>query len=985
MSNKANQKAQTVLLLALLLPALLLPVLLLPALPRPAHAKPRPAPIVALRPGPQGFITFWLLHGPAAVLPAGWPEGPATPPGSGAEHGVAWRWVAQAGSVLRLPRRLLAPASGRERDPVYLRTRFTVPTARRGFALLGARGSARVWLDGERLADVPPGPGRVLADDLPVPVSLSAGEHCLEVQLDWAAGERGLALRFVGEGFDPWTDLVVQPRAAELLDASAPPLPDPLPALAALALGEVRPSAVGFALPVLVVPGMRFEAPAAPPVAVLAITVRHQPADGGPEQGWTLPAERVPLPLPSGPLRGWGDAHTSGLHLERSVALPATAGRLRLTLELQTTDGRSIARLERSLPCHPRDHRALDEAQLLLHEAASRGGPPEPRWAVEAWLDEARALIASGSQDRDYLEPLLERSLAAAGELARGRDPLAGKTGVLLRAYRSPLDGSLQPYALYVPRAYDGRTRYPLVVGLHGMGSTPRICLRQLFGLDPPPEEPAAHAERFLPELPDIPALVVCPNGHGNAGFRFPGEHDVLRVITEVSRLYRVDPQRVTLAGMSMGGIGTFALATRYPDRFAAAAALAGMADVRLYNEIRGWPLHPWEPWFIARQSPVDWAENGVNLPFRIIHGTRDATPVRQSEVFADRYRELRYPVELETPALGHNVWGTACANGELLKWLRKHARPRRPDRVVLTTADYRHRHADWLTIDRLAPPPAGMARLAGTVGGRQGRTVRLQASGGVQAFTLHLDDPGFPRRGTMTVELDGQKVAVPAGRPAHLVRVRQEGPDGQQVWASADRPPLLAGRKRPGLSGPLDDARYEPLLFVYGTQDPQQTEVNRLRAEEDARSLWGVPMRYPVKADAEVTAEDREQHHLVLYGNPQSNRELARVADRLPIRFTAGAIEVGGRRYPGEDTGVAFIYPDPERPDHYLVVFAGTTWQGTLLSHHLPRYLPDYVVFDRRIAGRRHLRIFQGRPVLEGGFFDESWQPPADPVTPAR
>ena len=112
-----------------------------------------------------------------------------------------------------------------------------------------------------------------------------------------------------------------------------------------------------------------------------------------------------------------------------------------------------------------------------------------------------------------------------------------------------------------------------------------------------------------------------------------------------------------------------------------------------------------------------------------------------------------------------------------------------------------------------------------------------------------------------------------------------------------------------------------------------------------------------------------------MLYGNPKSNTVLARIADRLPIRFEPGAIVAGSRRHAGEDIGAVFIAPDPDRPGRYVLVKAGTTWQGTLLSRHLPLFLPDYVVFDERVARQTGGRLMDRRPALDGGFFDEEWR----------
>ena len=113
--------------------------------------------------------------------------------------------------------------------------------------------------------------------------------------------------------------------------------------------------------------------------------------------------------------------------------------------------------------------------------------------------------------------------------------------------------------------------------------------------------------------------------------------------------------------------------------------------------------------------------------------------------------------------------------------------------------------------------------------------------------------------------------------------------------------------------------------------------------------------MRFPVRADTEVTEDDLRGRTVVLYGNPSSNRVLARVADRLPVRFERGAIVVGSQRWTGPGVGAVFVAPSPFDSGHYVLVKAGTTWPGG--------------------------RLMDRRPFLGGGFFGDDWRP-VDPVS---
>ena len=183
-------------------------------------------------------------------------------------------------------------------------------------------------------------------------------------------------------------------------------------------------------------------------------------------------------------------------------------------------------------------------------------------------------------------------------------------------------------------------------------------------------------------------------------------------------------------------------------------------------------------------------------------------------------------------------------------------------------------------------------------------------------------------------------------------------------------------GEKRPGISGPLDDILYEPHVFVYGTADPAQTDTNRRRAKEAARYYWNsAEIQVPVVADSELTEQQRQSLHLVLIGNPRSNTVLAEIHSRLPVTFDAKGIEFRGKRYEGDSVGISFIYPNPMTAGQtYVKVHAGVTWRGTWLSGYLPRWGPDFLIYDEAIAVQRFGRLMDRRKPLLGGYFNRNW-----------
>lgn len=155
-------------------------------------------------------------------------------------------------------------------------------------------------------------------------------------------------------------------------------------------------------------------------------------------------------------------------------------------------------------------------------------------------------------------------------------------------------------------------------------------------------------AERFLVVAPQCPSLEVWNDGA------------LLALLDIVVRDYDVDPRRVYLTGLSMGGFGAWSLGLRHPERFAALAPICGggrLADVAAARE----------------RVPGDLQRLGIWA----FHGARDRiVPVDESErmITALRdtgVRDVRLTVYPET---GHDAWTAAYGNPELYLWFLTHA-----------------------------------------------------------------------------------------------------------------------------------------------------------------------------------------------------------------------------------------------------------------------------------------------------------------------
>eukprot|EP01051_Picozoa_sp_SAG22_P021711 SAG22_NODE_4905_length_1136_cov_0.798457_1_plen_320_part_01 len=156
----------------------------------------------------------------------------------------------------------------------------------------------------------------------------------------------------------------------------------------------------------------------------------------------------------------------------------------------------------------------------------------------------------------------------------------AWETGAVVRGYRSEIDGSDQPYGLEVPEGPVPDRGYPLYVWLHGRGGTAtdvHFIHERMHA-----EANAASGGRARPT--PAGALVLHPFGRHCVGWKWAGEIDVLDTVAHVQQQYKIDPERIVLAGFSMGGAGAWHIGAPYPSRWCGVHTGAGFVETKRYN-----------------------------------------------------------------------------------------------------------------------------------------------------------------------------------------------------------------------------------------------------------------------------------------------------------------------------------------------------------------------------------------------------------------
>lgn len=611
--------------------------------------------------------------------------------------------------------------------------------------------------------------------------------------------------------------------------------------------------------------------------------------------------------------------------------------------------------------------RALDDELAGLEAAPPGGVPAESLVTLRYYLQLATELPDRHPQAAQRFWRLARRM---ADEVRAGSDPFADERGLIVRGYRSALSTKLQGYSIFLADDFDPAQDHPLIVLLHGGSSNHHLFLNVVLGNNVPWATYSANLwTEYRPGWqPPANWILAAAHGFGQAMWRWAGEQDVFDLIADVSRVLRVDPDRVFLNGISNGGVGTWTIGFRHAWRFAGVLPMAGAPSWKRYE---GSALRPDEDLLLSAWSAEDLAVNGANTFLRFFHGDLDRGPMKPEFVFAmeRRLKAEGVPYTFTRYAdMGHDIIYACHRRGRLLEELDAVRRDRRPARVRLASADYRAARQHWVEVAEFADYPV-MARVEAEVA--DGRvTVTTEQ---VKRLRLYVEDIPVPAGGADLV-LDGEAVLrlPPSPPPVPLVLERGDG-----GWQPAAYGPPPGVRKVPGLSGPLPDMHYEPVLHVYGTGVPEETDAMRGAAERAANNwiLWIWDHDQRVVADTEVTEEDLRDRTLVVFGTIRNNSLLRRMAPGLPIEIGETGIRVGDHRFDGEDVGVRLIAPNPLNPSRYVVVQAGNTADAAVAGNQLPDFLPDFVVYDRRTTSDRERLVARRHPPLTAGFFDTSWR----------
>ena len=552
-------------------------------------------------------------------------------------------------------------------------------------------------------------------------------------------------------------------------------------------------------------------------------------------------------------------------------------------------------------------------------------------------------------------------------EAVRSGKPLwPAARGLLTRGYVSEIDDSVQPYGLHIPEKLDLTKPVPLLVWLHGRGDKETdlhfIATRE------------KNKGEFAPDW----CITLHPYGRGTIGFKFAGEIDVLDAIESVKKRYKIDDDRIALAGFSMGGAGAWHIGAHYADRFCVVHAGAGFVETAKYNKLTPDKYPSWYEQKLWGWYDVPcYTRNLFNVPVIAYSGENDKQKQAadlMAEAFKAEGRELRHIIG---PGVEHKY--EAKAKEQVLAEIKAavdKGRDRWPKKVSVQTRTLRYGFVHWVGLLRQMEQGVDTRIEASSVAPNRIEVVTKN----VVAFRLSAPWKEGPK-GKVTVVVDGQALEAPAAefeeilirRAGRWVQVPHIGRD-PDVWSLSDKDPIRGG--------PIDEA-FMPgvkveLLVVLPSKPARNESVQRWVEFESRhfverwRALFRGDLR--VKRDVDVTEADLSDYNLVLWGDPQSNSVIAKMLPTLPLKWDK-VLQVGDRSFDAANHVPVMVRPVGNV--RYIVLNSGPTFReghDRTNSQQTPK-LPDWAI----IGLDKDPDAFAPGEIKAAGFFDENWKVKAE------
>jgi dienelactone hydrolase len=564
-------------------------------------------------------------------------------------------------------------------------------------------------------------------------------------------------------------------------------------------------------------------------------------------------------------------------------------------------------------------------------------------------IDTAKKLLAAGAE--------------RVKQLRAGHAPWTEQTGPVVRGYMSKLDGTAIPYGINVPASFKAGDTAPRRLDFWFVGRDENLSeLKFISG-----------RLEGKSEFPLENGFVLHVYGRRCNAYKFAGEMDVLESLDHARAHYPVDENRICVRGFSMGGAATWHIASHMAGRWAAVNPGAGFTDVRTYQGLDKKGVKT--PWYEEKlwhwYDSVDYAINLTNTTLVAYSGEIDPQKAAADLMEKTLAAQGVKMTHIVGPQTGHKYEPKAKVEvAKLVDAAAEKGRDATPKEIHFTTFTLKYNTMKWITIDALEKHWERVDVHAFLGENRRCAITTIN----VAALTLSFEKGQYPFEKHTQLNIDLTQLELPPPNADKSLTISFVKNNGKWEYGQLNESGL---RKRHNLQGPIDDAFMDSFIMVHPTGTAFNEKVGAWTKAESAYAAkeWRKQLRgeVRVKNDVDISEADIASSNLILWGDPSSNKILAKIADKLPLKWTAQGIEIGAKKFPADQTVPVLIYPNPLNPKKYIVLNSGFTFAefaAASNSQQTPK-LPDWAVLDMSVSNAK--RLAEG--VKDAGFFGEKWE----------
>lgn len=580
---------------------------------------------------------------------------------------------------------------------------------------------------------------------------------------------------------------------------------------------------------------------------------------------------------------------------------------------------------------------------------------------------------------------LLDEAAKRIDGLKKNATPWLEGSGQKVLGFYSKLDDSAQPYGVEIPEGLDYKAKQtPMWIWLHGRGDTAtdlNFVYSRLNAKKPGQFQPAG-------------TIVIHPFGRYCNGWKSAGEVDVFECRDDAMKRFNIDPNRVAIAGFSMGGAGAWHLGAHYPDQWACVHTGAGFADVKRYQKLTPDKYPVWyEQKLWGFYDVPDYARNFLNVPLISYSGENDAQRDSAEYMMEVLAKEGIKPPHLIGPGMGHKYHPETIK--EVQAWIEKAVATGRalfPDEVHIQTKTPLYGRVKWVNLHGLEESWKD-ARIDAKV--LDGQSIEIKTSN-VSRIVLYPPPQARKGGGKVKVIVDGTSLSLTVGPelpqfenflsagprvPNSLCRLIKEN----GVWRDfGNATPFQhegpEGGKPTSHPGLIDTAFMKRFLVVLPDGKSSSAAVDAwVKAEsEHFLTRWRSLMRGDARVVnasevKDIFAEGKTQG-LILWGTPESNSCIKAVLGGLPLTWDAKKVGMKSKESFDAATHMPVLtYPALKSAGFEVAINSGLTFREAhdrTNSLQNPK-LPDWAILDITQAPSAE----SAGKVVAADFFDDRWQ----------